>query len=228
MGFDISCKLSPLKFQKRGKRKVHGVPQSQTAALPRHQEEAETDKSNKHKSNKRTKSTKVSSLFPKRDNLNAKRTEKHKNKIAQGKTKNKNLFFFFFFFFFFSFLFFFLELPNDRQMMLERLGPEIIKLFMRMKFPLAINMKMLTTARKNAFASNLRFNSRKIFMLSRVENEKKFYNLGARVLITKTCLCNLDPLKLVFYIVKLGLTGVYIIFLISAQNIDYGYSLEPP
>ena len=30
---------------KKGKRKVHGVPQSQTDALPRHQEEEETDKS---------------------------------------------------------------------------------------------------------------------------------------------------------------------------------------
>ena len=29
----------------KGKRKVQGVPQSQTAALPRHQEEDETDKS---------------------------------------------------------------------------------------------------------------------------------------------------------------------------------------
>ena len=47
-------------------------------------------------------------------------------------------------------------------------------------------------------------------------------------LITKTCLYNLDPLKPHFYIVKLGFTGVYIVFLISAQNIDYGYSLEPP
>ena len=32
-------------FKNRGKRKVQGVPQSQTAALPRHQEEEETDKS---------------------------------------------------------------------------------------------------------------------------------------------------------------------------------------
>ena len=31
--------------EKKGKRKVQGVPQSQTAALPRHQEEEETDKS---------------------------------------------------------------------------------------------------------------------------------------------------------------------------------------
>ena len=46
--------------------------------------------------------------------------------------------------------------------------------------------------------------------------------------ITKTCLYNFDPLKSHFYIVKLGFTGVYIIVLISARNIDCGYSLEPP
>ena len=46
--------------------------------------------------------------------------------------------------------------------------------------------------------------------------------------ITKTCLYNFDPLKPHFYIVKLGFTGVYIIFFISAQNIDCGYLLEPP
>ena len=37
-------------------------------------------------------------------------------------------------------------------------------------------------------------------------------------IITKTCLYNVDPLKPHFYIVKLGFTGVYIIFLISAQK----------
>ena len=46
--------------------------------------------------------------------------------------------------------------------------------------------------------------------------------------ITKTYLYNFDPLKPHFYIVKLGFTGVYIIFLISAQNTDCEYSLEPP
>ena len=46
--------------------------------------------------------------------------------------------------------------------------------------------------------------------------------------ITKTCLYNFDPLRPHFYIVILGFTGVYIIFLISAQNMDCGYSLEPP
>ena len=44
---------------------------------------------NKHKPNKCTKSTKISSLFPKRGNRNTKRTEKHKNKMTHGKTYNK-------------------------------------------------------------------------------------------------------------------------------------------
>ena len=43
-------------------------------------------KPNKHKSEKRTKRTKIMSLFPQRGNRNAKRAEKHKNKITQGKT----------------------------------------------------------------------------------------------------------------------------------------------
>ena len=44
----------------------------------------------------------------------------------------------------------------------------------------------------------------------------------------KTCLYNFDPLKPHFYTVKLGFTGVYIIFLISAQKHRLWYSLEPP
>ena len=46
--------------------------------------------------------------------------------------------------------------------------------------------------------------------------------------ITKTRLYNFDPLQPQFYLEKLEFTGVYIIFLISAQNIDCGYLLEPP
>ena len=53
-------------------------------------------------------------------------------------------------------------------------------------------------------------------------------NTASISIITKTCLYNFDPLKPHFYIVKLGFTGVYFIFLISAQSIDCGYSLEPP
>ena len=48
------------------------------------------------------------------------------------------------------------------------------------------------------------------------------------VSITKTCLYKFDPLQPHFFIVKLVFTGVYIIFLILLNNIDCGYSLEPP
>ena len=48
------------------------------------------------------------------------------------------------------------------------------------------------------------------------------------LLITKTRLYNFDPHKPNFYTVKLGFTGVYIIFLFVLKNIDCGYSLEPP
>ena len=44
-------------MSKKGKRKVQGVPQSQTAALPRHQEEEETDK---------TKQTQIEQTYEKR------------------------------------------------------------------------------------------------------------------------------------------------------------------
>ena len=57
------------------------------------------------------------------------------------------------------------------------------------------------------------------------------YNCFSAVLqqgITKTYLYNFNPLKPHFYIVKLGFTGVYIIFLILLKNIDCEYSLEPP
>ena len=46
--------------------------------------------------------------------------------------------------------------------------------------------------------------------------------------ITKTSPCNEYPLTPHFYIVKLWFTGVYIFFLFLPQNIDRGYSLEPP
>ena len=46
--------------------------------------------------------------------------------------------------------------------------------------------------------------------------------------IRKTCPCNEYPLELHFYIEKLGYAGVYLFFLFLLQNIDCGYSLEPP
>ena len=54
----------------KGKRKIQGVPQSQTAALPRPKEEEETDKS---------KQAQIEQMY-----------EKHKNKMTHGKTYNKS------------------------------------------------------------------------------------------------------------------------------------------
>ena len=48
------------------------------------------------------------------------------------------------------------------------------------------------------------------------------------LIIRKTCPCNVHPLKPHFYIAKLGYAGVYLFFLFLLQNIDCGYSLEPP
>ena len=67
-----------------------------------------------------------------------------------------------------------------------------------------------------------------IFSLKFIPRMCLFLCLSVLFIITKTRLYNFDPIKHHFYIVKLGFTGVYIIFLISAQNIDCGYSLEPP
>ena len=53
-------------------------------------------------------------------------------------------------------------------------------------------------------------------------------NAFTRPCITKTCLYNFDPIKPHFYVVKLGVYRGNIICHISAQNIDCGYSLEPP
>ena len=48
------------------------------------------------------------------------------------------------------------------------------------------------------------------------------------ITIRKTCPCNEYPFKPHFYIVKVGYAGVYLFFLFLLQNIDCGYSLEPP
>ena len=40
--------------------------------------------------------------------------------------------------------------------------------------------------------------------------------------------CHIYPLLPHFYIAKLGYAGVYLFFLFLLQNIDCGYSLEPP
>ena len=44
-GDNTGVLATSIAVKQKGKRKVQGVPQSQTAALPRHQEEEETEKS---------------------------------------------------------------------------------------------------------------------------------------------------------------------------------------
>ena len=53
------------------------------------------------------------------------------------------------------------------------------------------------------------------FYANRIIGHHVMYQRKAK---TKTCLYNFDPRIPHFYIVKLGFTGVYIIFLISAQK----------
>ena len=48
----------------KGKRKVQGEPQSQTAALPRHQEEEETDTTKQTQIKQTTKNTQISLSSP--------------------------------------------------------------------------------------------------------------------------------------------------------------------
>ena len=62
----------------------------------------------------------------------------------------------------------------------------------------------------------------------KVGSKGSFFTNSVKKLITETYLYIFDPLKPHLYIVKLGFTRVYVIFLIYAQNLDCGYSLEPP
>ena len=68
------------------------------------------------------------------------------------------------------------------------------------------------------------FRAANVWIKSLTKWNRKQKLIGVAFFITKTCLYSFDPLKPHFYTVKLGFTGVYVIFLISAQNIDCGYS----
>ena len=54
------------------------------------------------------------------------------------------------------------------------------------------------------------------------------YSESSSKIIRKTCPYNVYPIEPHFYIAKLGYAGVYLFFLFLLQNIDCGYSLEPP
>ena len=75
---------------KKDKRKSRECHSHKPQPFPDPKRKRKPTNLNKHKPNKRTKSTKISSLFPERGNRNTKRTEKHKNKMTHGKTYNKS------------------------------------------------------------------------------------------------------------------------------------------
>ena len=84
--FRFNTKKNKDVIKKKVREKSRECHNHKPQPFPDHKRKRKPTNPNKHKSNKRTKSTKISSLFPKRGNRNAKMTEKHKNKMTQGKT----------------------------------------------------------------------------------------------------------------------------------------------
>ena len=82
--------IKKLKVNKKVREKSRECHNHKPQPFPDPKRKRKPTNLNKHKPNKRTKSTKISFLFPKRGNRNTKRTEKHKNKITHGKTYNKS------------------------------------------------------------------------------------------------------------------------------------------
>ena len=90
LGFRIRTILAIFDLRKKVREKSRECHNHQPQPFPDPKRKRKPTNLNKHKPNKRTKSTKISSLFPKRGNRNTKRTEKHKNKMTHGKTYNKS------------------------------------------------------------------------------------------------------------------------------------------
>ena len=70
-------------MEKKGKKKLQGVPQSQAAALPRHKEEEETDKTSVYRTNVR-KALRLALSSPSEVITMLKGLKKHKNKRTQS------------------------------------------------------------------------------------------------------------------------------------------------
>ena len=82
-----------------------------------------------------------------------------------------------------------------------------------------------------------------LYMINKYENESEYFETNTPCchyhVLTNGALFRLlhqekhvremcTPLKPHFYIATLGYAGVYLFFLFLLQNIDCGYSLEPP
>ena len=86
----IETLYSEIGWEKKVREKSRECHNHKPQPFPDTKRKRKSTNLNKHKPNKRMKSTKISSLFPKRGNRNTKRTEKHKNKMTHGKTYNKS------------------------------------------------------------------------------------------------------------------------------------------
>ena len=84
--FRVVTKKKKKKKKKKVREKSRECHNHKPQPFPDTKRKRKPTKPNKHELNKREKSTKISYLFPKRGYRNAKRTEKHKNKMTQGKT----------------------------------------------------------------------------------------------------------------------------------------------
>ena len=60
------------------------------------------------------------------------------------------------------------------------------------------------------------------------DNNIQKIKISASINIRKTCPCNVYPIEPHFYKAKMGYAVVFLFFLFLLQNIDCGYSLEPP
>ena len=86
---------------------------------------------------------------------------------------------------------------------------------------------MCREARGLSLSVSVRVQALGMLRSARLVNELKLC-LEWPNIIRKTCPCYAYPLQSHFYIAKLGYAGVYLFFLVLLQNIDCGYSLEPP
>ena len=131
---------------------------------------------------------------------------------------SSSLFFFIFIFFFFFFFFFFFLLTISNRFLCCSLYLFVRRWFHRRL--LFCHVFTSSPSRQTTFVQrriNVDATSQRC-----VPAGLFFVGVSGRLCfidcITKTCLYNVDPHKSHFYIVKLGFTGVCIIFLISAQK----------
>ena len=80
----------PAGYSKKVNRNIHEMPQSQTAANPRHQEEEKNGKKLTGTKQTNAREAHMPAFFPKRGDLNAKKQQQQKKKKKKKKNRKKN------------------------------------------------------------------------------------------------------------------------------------------